>query len=46
MTHSLPIIFSGLFYNLIGLEKYSLKTYFFILCIIIGNIGVGKYWNY
>ncbi|VVU94351.1 hypothetical protein CPAV1605_73 [seawater metagenome] len=46
MYSSLPIIISGIIYNLLGLESYSFKTYFFISLILIGNIGVYLFWNY
>jgi drug/metabolite transporter (DMT)-like permease len=45
VIYSLPLIISALIYNILGIEKYSFTTYIYILLIIIGNIGVVKYWN-
>lgn len=44
-AYSFPLIIAGILYNILNIEKYSLISYIYVFLIIIGNIGVFKYWN-
>lgn len=45
LSHTLPIIITGFIYYIMELETYKIQTYFGILALLLGNIGLIKYWS-
>ena len=37
---TLPIVIRGFLLNITGYEKYTFKNYFYMILIILGNIGI------